>query len=74
MQAYKKYVINFNYSDWSRKTVSSVTIRGLRAHSGLVDQSEDRRLCKAEALGSNPSGSIRIRILKIVYISMHLDV
>ena len=25
---------------------------------GLVDQLEDRRLCKAEALGSNPSGSM----------------
>ena len=25
---------------------------------GLVDQLEDRRLCKAEALGSNPSKSI----------------
>lgn len=24
---------------------------------GLVDQLEDRRLCKAEALGSNPSKS-----------------
>ncbi len=26
---------------------------------GLVDQLEDRRLCKAEALGSNPNKSTR---------------
>ena len=27
--------------------------------NGLVDQLEDRRLCKAEALGSNPSKSTK---------------
>ena len=27
-------------------------------HCGLVDQMEDRRLCKAKALGSSPSESI----------------
>jgi hypothetical protein len=31
----------------------------IRDHEkGLVDQLEDRRLCKAEALGSSPSESI----------------
>ncbi len=32
----------------------------IRDHEkGLVDQLEDRRLCKAEALGSNPSESMQ---------------
>ena len=35
----------------------------IRDHEkGLVDQLEDRRLCKAEALGSNPSESMKLQI------------
>lgn len=31
-----------------------------KAQQGLVDQLEDRRLCKAKALGSNPNKSISV--------------
>ena len=45
----------------NRKTVKPIEKDSwaIRDHEkGLVDQLEDRRLCKAEALGSNPSESI----------------
>ena len=42
----------------NRKT-ATLKIRGpYEPTYGLVDQMEDRRLCKAEALGSSPSESI----------------
>ena len=46
----------------NRKTVKPIEKDSwaIRDHEkGLVDQLEDRRLCKAEALGSSPSESIR---------------
>ena len=42
----------------------------IRDHEkGLVDQLEDRRLCKAEALGSSPSESIGH--VTIMFLPMH---
>ncbi len=49
----------------NRKTVKPIVKDSwaIRDHEkGLVDQLEDRRLCKAEALGSSPSESIEPRI------------
>ena len=52
--------------DWKSKNCQANKNQdswAIRDHEkGLVDQLEDRRLCKAEALGSNPSGSMKPRI------------
>ena len=41
--------------------IDLVMVGASKGESGLVAQLEERRLCEAEALGSNPSESIKNR-------------
>ena len=52
-------------SDWKPKGHRACEDGLQSEHQGLVDQLEDRCLCKAEALGSSPSESIEMVVHQV---------
>ncbi len=61
--AHKCVLISLDWKSKNCHAIREIDSWAIRDHEkGLVDQLEDRRLCKAEALGSNPSESMIPRI------------